>query len=141
MRELDEILKLRRDIESIDVRLMELRQMTQPKAQTISDMPRGGERKNAIEEYVVKSEELGRKRKKLKKTLDKRWHDIVIVCGNSEVTEVQLSMLKLRFYYGFPWKRCVVEMEKLYPDTTWNEQKLFRKYRKILCKIDRRNGR
>lgn len=141
MRELDEILKLRRDIENIDERLWEVRQMTQPKAQTISDMPRGGERKNAIEEYIVKSEELRSKRKKIQKRLDKKWRYIEFICAESEITEVQLTMLKLRFYYGNPWKRCVTEMQKLYTDTTWNEQKLFRKYRKILYKIDRRKSK
>lgn len=138
MRELDEILRLRRDIVSIDVRLFELKQMTQPRAQVISDMPRGGgERKNTIEEYIVKSEELQGKRIKLQKRIEKKWRGVVRMCKEAEITEAQQAMLELRFYYGLPWKQCMVRMQTLYPDGTWNEQKLFRMYRKILYKIDR----
>lgn len=140
MRLLNEIMQIRRDIDSIQERLIELKQMTQPKAQTISDMPRGGgERKNAIEEYIIKSERLQRKLKHKNELYIAKWNEFCKIADDSGVTEAQIEMIKYRFYYALPWKICVVRMGEMYPETTWNEQKLFRMYRKVLCKIDRKS--
>lgn len=136
MRQLDQILNIRRDINSYDLRIIELRQsMAYPKAQTISDMPRGGERKNSIEEFIIKLERLNRKRANLECRLNSKWKDIKQLFVDRGVTEVQSRVMELRFYHGLAWKRIVTEMEKLYPDTVWNEQKLFRIYRAVIGKI------
>ena len=138
MRQLDKILDLRRDIYSIEERLVELRQITQPKAQVISDMPRGGgERKNLIEEYVIKAEKLERKLRRKRAELDNRWSEVVCVFNEAGVTQAQQTMMKERFYNAKPWKVCVKSMQKVYPDSKWNEQKLFRMYRDVLYKINR----
>ena len=138
MKELDTVLHLRREIDKLQDRLQELKIMTQPKAQTISDMPRGGERKNTIEEYVMKSEELNSKLGKLEKRMDRKWRDVLSMLSHCEITDAQCVMLRLRFYCGYPWKKVVKEMKRLYTETTWNENKVFSMYRRILYKIDKR---
>lgn len=138
MKELDQILRLRREIDKLKERIEDLKAMTQPKAQTISDMPRGGERKNSIEEYVVKSEELHSKLGKLEKRIENKWRDVLVTLNHCEITDAQCMMLKLRFYCGYPWKKVVKRMQELYPDTTWNENKVFSLYRRILYKIVKR---
>lgn len=140
MKLLNEILQLCRDIDSIEERLIELKQMTQPKAQKIYDMPRGGgERKNAIEEYIIKSERLKRKLVQKRKTFFEKWCEFCDLAKDSGVTEAQKEMIYYRFHEALPWKLCVSRMERQYPEATWNEQKLFRMYRKVLYKIDRKN--
>lgn len=139
MKEFDTVLRLRRDIEELEERIRDLLIMTQPRAQTISDMPRGGgEQKNTIEEYVVKSEELNGKLNKLKKRIDRKWLEAIDVMKRCEITDAQRMMLELRFYQGMPWKKVTQAMQECYPETTWNENKVFRLYRKILYKIDKR---
>lgn len=139
MKELDIVLRLRRDIDDLNERIRDLLIMTQPKAQTISDMPRGGgERKNAIEEYVVKSEELHSKLSKLEKRITGKWCDVMVIMNHSELTEAQRAMLELRFYWGLPWKKVTLKMQELYPETTWTENKIFAMYRRTLHKIDKR---
>lgn len=139
MKQLDEIIELRRDINSIIERLTELKQMTQPKVQTISDMPRGGERKNVIEEYIIKSERLQNKLNNKKLELDRKWEELKKLCENSKLTEAQLKVITNRFYFAKSWRECVLIMRTAYPDTEWNEQKLFRIYRNVLSKLNRKN--
>ena len=138
MKQLDYILDLRRDILSIEERIVELRQITQPKAQVLSDMPRGGgERKNLIEEYVIKSEKLNKKLARKKALLDSKWEELIRLFDLAGVSQAQRDMMTARFYYAKPWKACVKHMRKKYPDAQWNEQKCFRVYRKILYKINK----
>ena len=139
MKQLDEIIELRRDINSIIERLTELKQMTQPKVQTISDMPRGGERKNVIEEYIIKSERLQNKLNNKKLQLDRKWEELKKLCENAKLTEAQLKVITNRFYFAKSWRECVLIMRIAYPDTEWNEQKLFRIYRNVLSKLNRKN--
>lgn len=139
MKLLNEIIQLRRDMNSIIDRLTELKQMTQPKAQTISDMPRGGgERKNAIEEYIIKSERLQGRLDHKEDLFAEKWSKFRKIADDSGVTEAQIDVIYYRFHDALPWKLCVARMERRYPETTWNEQKLFRMYRKVLCKIDKK---
>jgi hypothetical protein len=137
MKELDEILKLSRWIKNIDERLEELKQMTQPKAQVISDMPRGGEQKNSIEEYIMKSETLQSKRDYLQELIDMKWDELIPVFVSANITVGETTMLRYRCYSGLPWKKVVPKMKSDFPDQKWNEQKLFRIYRAALCKLDK----
>lgn len=112
MRLLNEILQLRRDIDSIAERAIELKQMTQPKAQTISDMPRGGgERKNAIEEYIIKSERLHRKFVHKKELFFAKWSEFRRIADDCGVTGAQRDVIYYRFHDALPWKLCVARME------------------------------
>lgn len=135
MKELDRILELRRDIESIDERLESLKLMTQPKAQVISDMPRGGERKNSIEEYVIKSERLHNKREYKQRCIDKEWARLVVWFDEANLSREQKTMLRLRFYKGKPWKVCLWRLRDKYSGQKWSESKLFRLYRNAVDKL------
>lgn len=137
LKQLDEIIELRRDINSITERLSEIKQMTQPKIQTISDMPRGGERKNVIEEYIVKSEKLSEKLENKKNELESKWFAIKELSEKAQLTQAQQNMIKARFYYAKPWKECVKSMRKMYPTSSWSEQKLFRMYYSVLSKFNK----
>lgn len=138
MKQLDEIIELRRDINSIIERLSELKQMTQPRVQTITDMPRGGgDRKNVIEEYIIKLERLSKKLDDKKHELEKKWAAIKDLSQKAQLTEAQQEMIKARFYNALPWKKCVEVMKKLYPTTVWSEQKLFRMYYGVLSKFNK----
>lgn len=135
MKELEEILQLRRDIESLDERLAELILLTQPKAQTISDMPRGGQRKNSIEEYVVKLERLHNKRKYKQKCIDKEWSRLVVWFDKAHLSREQKTMLRLRFYKGKPWKVCLWRLRERYTEQKWYESKMFRLYENAVDKM------
>ena len=136
MKELDDILQLRRDINSIDDRMTELKQSIFPKPQIISDMPRGGgERKNGIEEYIIKFDRLERKKNRLCCEISNKWSELEKTFPDHGITEAQGRMLFFRFFYGMSWRCCVERMEEEYPQTTWNEPKLFRIYRKIIYKF------
>ena len=135
MKELEEILQFRRDIESIDERLAELILLTQPKAQTISDMPRGGQSKNSIEEYVIKSEKLQKKRDHFQKLIDARWSQLEKRFKTARISGEQKVMLRLRFYRGLPWKVCRQRLQKKFPEQGWSESKLFRLYRAAVGKL------
>ena len=138
MKQLDIIFNLRRDIDNIEERLVELRQMTQPKSQVISDMPRGGgERRNAIEEYLIKSEKLAKQLDYKRRKLEDHWEEACILFREAKVTVAQCEMLKERFYHAKPWKACLKRMSEVYPDSKWNEQKLFRMYRDVIYKINK----
>lgn len=141
MRELDEILRLRRSIANLEERIEELRVMTQPKAQVISDMPRGGgEARNSIEDYIVKSEELTEKRDGLLHDIDEKWDVMYAICREANISVEQITMLRYRFYSGNSWKNCLNCMIGEFPAQKWNEQRLFRLYRGALCKISKRKG-
>lgn len=135
MRELDYILQLRRDIVSIDVRLTELESMVYPQAMNVSDMPRGGGHKNSLEEYIIKWDRLHNKRHRLEVDILMRWAAIEKVFNECGVTAAQQAVMKFRFFCGFTWKKCVNYMRAEYPETGWDEQKLFRIYRKVLLKM------
>ena len=137
MKQLNEILRLRREINELRERLFELKQMTQPKAQTISDMPRGGERKNAIEEYIVKSDELQKKLTRKNHLIGVKWELCKEAFKECELSKEQIHMLHSRFYRALPWKKCAELMSEAFPETTWPEQKLFRMYRKALHSLSK----
>ena len=141
MRELDEILRLRRSITNLEERIEELRAMTQPKAQVISDMPRGGgEQRNSIEDYIIKSEELTAKRDNLLHDIDEKWDMAYAICKSANISVEQMTMLWYRFYRGNSWKNCLCRMVGEFPNQKWNEQRLFRLYREALHKISKKRG-
>ncbi len=136
MRELEYILKLRRDIDSVELRLEELKSLVYPGSQIISDMPRGGGYKNKLEEYIVKWDKLKGKKHRLEMEILRRWAAMEERFRECNVTEAQRDVMKYRFFYGRTWKKCVYHMRAEYPEAMWNEQKLFRIYRKVLEKTD-----
>lgn len=130
MRELDELRALSQRIKEIEEKKLELKEMVQPRAQIISDMPRGGNPINTIEEYVIKMEKLDNDILKLEAAKKEIWNGLEVVFEKCGITNTEKQMLRARFYEGVSWKRCA----KLVGE---NENKLFRMYRAVLCKINK----
>lgn len=138
MRELDEILKTRKKMRDIEIRIYELREIVrQPKSQIISDMPRGGDRKNTIEEYIVKLERLESKLHSLQKYIDEVWIGVEHIFDDCDIPIMHRKLMAFRFYDGNQWRKCVKLMAEKYHGVKWNENKLFRIYRNVLVKVNK----
>lgn len=132
MRELDELRDINDRIKDYELDKIELQTMVQPRAQTISNTPRSSNPVNAIEEYCIRKEKIDKAIENLKACKREIWDGLAVVFDKSGVTDDEREMLRYRFYEGYSWKRCAREMEE-------KEQKLFRVYRAVLCKINKRN--
>jgi hypothetical protein len=128
---LEKCLELRRDINSIDERIAELKlRIRSPKNQIISDMPKGNSRNNSIEEYLITLEKLESKKIKYNSRITDKWQLIYNKLINNGVSEEAITMLRYRFYYGYSWKVCADLMN-------WNKNKCFRVYRAVLSKFNK----
>lgn len=135
MRELERVLEMRRSVDDLNLRIEELESMVLPKAQVITGMPRGGEHENAIEKYTETKIMLEEKRDKILREMGRKWKVLEGRFDQCGITDRQKKMLEARFFNGHPWKRCVVVMQKKYPEEKWDEQKLFRMYRKVISRM------
>ena len=127
MKELQECLELKREIERLNEIIVEIKAVVfSPKNQIITGMPRGGNGENAIEKYLIKLEHLEERKKALYKDLSDTWQVAEVKMPN--LSEQERYVLYIRFARGLPWKRCAVEMNKLYGN--WNINRVFRTYRK-----------
>lgn len=139
MRELERILEMRRSVDDLNLRIVELESMVLPKAQVITGMPRGGDHENAIEKYTETKITLEEKRERILRKMARLWKGLEGRFDQCGITERQKAMLEARFYNGLPWKRCVLAMRQVYPDEQWDEQKLFRMYRKVISRLKSRS--
>lgn len=139
MRELNECLRLSRDINEINERLVELRyKILSPKNQIISDAPKGGGGpNNAIEEYIIKSERLEKRKAAITARLDNCWAEALSVFKEREMPKTYISLMWYRFYKAHSWKKCISDMKGQYPDELWNENKIFRIYKTVNIKCKR----
>lgn len=127
MKELQECLEVKREIERLNERIVEIKAVVfSPKNQIITGMPHGGSGENAIEKYLIKLERLEERKKALYKELSDTWKAAEEKMPNLE--EQERYLLYIRFTRGLPWKKCAVEMNKLYGN--WNINRVFRTYRK-----------
>lgn len=129
---LDRCLYLRSQINKIDEKLARIRsEVRYPKSQTLSDVPRGASSgESAIERYIVKEEEYTEKRNSLVMELDSSWEEVVDALAECDITRPdEVALMKLRYYRGFKWKRCIQIMEER---ARWNENKVYRIHRKIV---------
>ncbi len=136
MRELDECLELRRYIQDkIDARIFEIKaRIEAPKNQVITGMPMGhGENINAFDRYLIKLERYEQKKNRKEQELLEKWQIANDLLSENGIEKENIILLRLRFYKGYQWKRCVKEMAKDYPNSKWNINKCFREYRRILC--------
>lgn len=126
MRELDELRDINDKISEYELKKSELAAMVQPRAQTISNTPRSSNPINAIEEYCIRKEKIDEAIRKLETRKQEIWSGLKL----DNVTNEERDVLRLRFYEGYSWKRCARELKE-------KEQKLFRVYRAVLCKINK----
>lgn len=142
MRELDECYSVAKKINDKNDEIFELKmKIGSPKNQIITDMPRGGNPENAIENYLFKLERLQKKIKTLETQRDLIWNRAKEIMREYDILgdKEAVSMLYFRYYKGFPWKECARLLMIGYKNSNWNENKCFRVHRKILDKIDNMN--
>lgn len=127
MKELQECLNIKRQIDNIDEKIYKLKAVIySPKNQIITGMPRGGNNENAVDRYLIKLEQLEGKKIDLSKKQKSLWQDSVT---RIETNDQERELLYKRFVQGMPWKRCVFELNSTYGN--WNINKAFRIYGKI----------
>lgn len=135
MQQLNQCMELRKRINKINEKIIELNSMiTSPKNQVISDMPRGGGKKNSIEEYLIKYEKLENLKTKLQNELEEQWQSIDM----NGLSEAQYKLLYLRFFCGLEWKKC----SRIMCETVgkkFNENRCFREYRSALDILHKTN--
>lgn len=130
MKELDECLKAKREIDDINEKIDTLRAaILSPKNQVITGMPRGGNNDNAIERYLLKVEKLEKRRTTLINYQLERWELI----EDKNLPEQEQRLLFLRFMLGYSWKKCCARLHEEYGG--WNIDKIFRVYRSICKKL------
>lgn len=133
MRELDECLRLSRQIKEKEEQIIELRsRIMSPKNQTISDMPKGGGGYNEIESFIIKLELLENNAEYLKVQRALLWNNIRLILHIRHIKSDIERLLYLRFYNGNSWNKCVEAMSKEYPNCKWNANKCFRAYRYVV---------
>ena len=126
MKEFERCLQLKREIDDLTEKLYELRAVIlSPKSQVITGMPRGsGGTEQPMDRYLIKSEQLDKKRTELIKQHCQLWQ---IIKPNG--TEQEIELMFKRFFEGKSWNRCVNELNAKYGE--WNINKAFRIYRKF----------
>ncbi len=137
MKELEQLLELNKDIDTLLEKLA-IRKYSaiDPKRQILSDMPKGGCRINEIEDYIINTETLQNDLKRLTETLKIKWLIFLNNYGEENLTVEERKLLKLRFVRGKKWKTCAKQMNALYPNEGWNDNKVFRIYHSIMKKIE-----
>lgn len=131
---------LHKKIAETDEKIMETReQLTSPKAQIITDMPRSRTVENAIERGIEKTMQLEEKRAYYYDCLVSEWLIIEEIFNECNISTTYIELMKNRYLYGLKWKDCAKAMKKVYPKEKWNENKVFRIYRHIV-EICTKNG-
>lgn len=141
MKELDECLRITREIEKVREKLIIIKAAIQaPKNQIISDTPRGSSNPvNAIEMYLEKKEQFKGDLRALKYERSVCWEAFKrIAVAESDVTKEDIHLMQLRFIRGYSWNKCTAVMRSRY-DKKWNSNKTFRRYRKVLSSCTKSN--
>lgn len=129
MRELQQCLSIKRDIDDINEKITELQAaIRSPKNQIMTGMPHGGgNNDNAIERYIIRLEHLQQKKNALLEYQSKQWNIAMEKAG--DLTAQEAHLLSLRCIEGKPWKHCAAIMNKKYGK--WSINKCFRVYGRI----------
>ena len=136
---LDECFDLVKKIKKVDGQIEEIKSANMsPKNQVITDMPKGGNNQlNKLEKYIIKLERLEAKKNYLCVSLNHNWTLAKMKLSRLEtIPNGAYLMLKLRYYHGYPWKKCAIKMKEAYPNDNWNENKCFRVHYSILHKTE-----
>ena len=142
MRELDWCFELAKKIRDKNETLAELKlRVASPKNQIYSDMPKGGGAyRNPNDEYLIKAERIKSQIERLQFQLNEWWGVVSEIFDKCGVTDNEtITLMRLRFYNGLVWNKCVKIMQQDFPDGKWNANKCFRVYRKVLYKTHKKS--
>ncbi|MBQ3285405.1 MAG: hypothetical protein IJH40_07165 [Ruminococcus sp.] len=134
---LQDIYRLRRKIWSTEDAIDTLiARNTAPKNQTLSDMPKGGSGgKKQVEEYLICKEALLNKLQHQREAIYIQW--LAFLNGSSvELSRMDITLLRLRYFKGYRWKKCVRKLQLIYPAAMWNENKAFRTHKHLMKKLN-----
>lgn len=109
---------------------------TAPKSQTLSDMPKGGSSgKKEVDEYLIRKEALINKLRRQHESIYIQW--LAFLNGsNIELSRMDITLLRLRYFNGYRWKKCVRKLQLLYPAAKWNENRVFRTHKHLMKKLN-----
>ena len=107
-----------------------------PRSSVFSDTPKGTyNASNPLEQYMIEKEEADEKLKILKLKFNRLWAKASRQMDAVGIDEQVAEMMYLRFYCGLQWEKCATALNKKYPDSKWNTNKCFRKYRDVLYRL------
>ncbi len=136
MEELEKIADLKKKISDYEEQLKNLYfKNTAPKNQIFSDMPKGGNNGNSIEEYIIKMEKIENIITGYHLMLSKHWYSANIKFKKAGLTSLEIELLKYRFLCNYKWKNCIMKMQKKHPEMKWTENRVFFAYRAIRDKL------
>ena len=126
MRELERCLELYKQGKVLDERIEEINTVLYtPKGQDLSGMPKGnGGNDSIVDKLVDKKEILQDKRYEIERQKFHCQKQVIVMMNKCNLTQKEKLLIQYRFFYGLPWKRVGKELD-------WNENKVFRVYRKI----------
>lgn len=126
MRELEKCLELYRQGKVLDERIEEINTVLYtPRGQDLSGMPKGnGGNDSIVDKLLDKKNKLINKRYEIEKQIAHSRQKISTMMNECNLTDNEKLLIQYRFFYGLSWKRVGEELE-------WNENKVFRVYRKI----------
>ena len=126
MKELERCLDLYRQGKVLDERIEEINTVLYtPRGQDLSGMPKGnGGAESIVDKLVDKKEKLENKRYEIERQKFDCRKQINEMMNECNLTDNEKLLIQYRFFYGLSWKRVGKELE-------WNENKVFRIYRKI----------
>lgn len=129
---LDECSDKRKELRMIEEKIEEVKaRATAPKNQSFDDMPRASSNYgNPIESYIEKVEQLEEKRNTLKKELAEKWAECLQLFESKNMSAEEIILLYYRFHENLSWRNCAKAIERKH-HITWNDNKIYRIYRKI----------
>lgn len=111
-------------------------QVCTPKSGEITGMPKDGSGAgNSIELYLERKEKLEAQLNALNERFQNLWEKTVRLMKAANIDSQTRALMYLRFIKHLQWEKCNLEMQKKYPDSNWNINKCFRKYREVRYKI------
>ena len=135
MKQLYKMLSIRKKIEEKKARLSEICTPT-PKGQILTGMPRGGEARNAAEDYVERKEKLCAEIKSLYNRLERMWREFECLCNHCDLHDYEIALLKFHYYYNYSWKKVQQKLQVHFPSKVWNKNRVFRTRRRAIDKVD-----
>lgn len=141
MNDLERCKDLRKQIADLEEKIEDIEgNIRYPKAQTISDMPRGSSTgTNSIERYILQKEKYENRKLMYENELFDLWAKINQKMDFCNINNNEKRVMLLRYKDGLPWKKCTEIMKEI-AGAYWTENLTFKTNRKVKkalenCKI------
>lgn len=125
---LNSIYRMQKRSADIDERIQTLKALIYPKAQTISDMPRGGKTVNSIESYAENIEYWEDKKKSIQTYIDELKKEAETELHRINASADEIKLIKYKYYLAMTWKDTSVAMNWTLGKCYSVHNRLFKKY-------------